>query len=48
MPSPQLLEHYSCSLSNLVCLTGTWELGAEAALQSQDTKSIPPYLKEAD
>lgn len=48
MPSPQLLEHHSCSLSKLVYLTGTWELRAEAALQSQDTKGIPPYIKETD
>lgn len=49
MPSPQLLKHHSCSLFKLVCLTGTWELGAAAAaLQSQDTKGILSYLKKTD
>lgn len=42
VPSPQLLF-------KLVCLTETWELGADAAaLQSKDTKGIPSYIKKTD
>lgn len=44
MLSTQLLEHHPCSLAQLVCLTGSWELGAEADPQRKDSKDIPPYI----